>query len=89
MDDKRLEVPYIVYEGEQARHERTIKRLIIALIVAVALIFLSNAAWLIYMSGYDIEDVSIESEDGIANFIGERGDISNGAYSSTENDAGK
>ena len=40
------DVPYIVFEGEQARSERHIRRLIIALIVAVALLFLSNAFWL-------------------------------------------
>lgn len=77
MDDKRLEVPYIVYEGEQARHERTVKRLIIALVVAVVVIFLSNAVWLLYLSGFDVSDssISVETQDGIANFIGQDGDI--------------
>lgn len=78
--DNKLEVPYIVYEGEQARHERTIKRLIIALVVAIALIFLSNAAWLLYISGFDVTDssISVETQDGIANYIGQNGDITNG-----------
>ena len=36
-------VPYIVHESAQARNERTVKRLVIALIIAIALIFASNA----------------------------------------------
>ena len=88
MEDRKLEVPYIVYEGEQARHERTIKRLIIALVVAIVLIFLSNAAWLLYMSGFDVydtgTDVSVESRDGIANFIGQDGVIGDVTGQSTD-----
>ena len=82
MDDNRIEVPYIVYEGEQARHERTIKRLIIALVIAIVVTLLSNVAWLIYLGGYEFynedNDVMVEAKDGIANFIGQNGDIING-----------
>ena len=39
-------VPYIVHESSVARMERQIKRLWIAVIVAVCLLFASNAAWL-------------------------------------------
>lgn len=83
-EDKNLSVPYIVYEGEQARHERTIKRLIIALVIAILVTLLSNVAWLLYMSGYDFydtsDDIMIESRDGIANYIGNDGEIDNGVY---------
>lgn len=49
MDEKNMahrDVPYLVYEATQARHERTIKRVVIALIIAIILIFVSNAIWL-------------------------------------------
>ena len=49
MDEKHMphrDVPYLVYEATQARNERTIKRLILVVIIAVALIFISNAIWL-------------------------------------------
>lgn len=46
-------IPYILYESTQARTERTTKRLIIALIIATALIFISNALWLWAWSSYD------------------------------------
>lgn len=39
-------VDYAVFEGTQVRHERTVKRLIIALIIAIIAIFASNAIWL-------------------------------------------
>ena len=84
MEDKNLSVPYIVYEGEQARHERTMKRMIIALVIAILVTLLSNVAWLVYMSGYDFydtsDDIMIESRDGIANYIGNDGEIDNGVY---------
>lgn len=46
MEQNTTSVPYIVYEGEQARNERHIRRLMIALIVAILAVFISNAVWL-------------------------------------------
>lgn len=63
-------VPYIVYEGEQTRNERHIKRLIIALVVTILLLFASNALWIWYMSGFDIETYDY-TQDGVGvNIIG-------------------
>ena len=56
MDEKNMahrDVPYLVYEATQARHERTIKRVVIALIIAIILIFVSNAIWLWAWTQYD------------------------------------
>ena len=33
------DIPYIAFESEMARHERSIKRLIVALILTIALLF--------------------------------------------------
>ena len=65
MDDK---IPYIVFEGAQARSERTIKRIVIALIITVAMLFASNALWLWAWSQYDYtsEEISIDGPDGMA-----------------------
>ena len=86
MEDK---IPYIVYEGEQARHERTVKRLLIVLAVTVVLLFASNIAWLFYLGGFEFYDdsISVESRDGIANFIGQDGVIENGTSESTSETA--
>ena len=76
----RTAVPYIVHEGSMARMERMIKRLMFALILAVMLIFVSNALWLYEWMRYDYvaEDVAIDSAGGPANYIGNDGEIYNG-----------
>lgn len=72
-------IPYIVYESSEARHERIEKRLIIALVICVLIIFATNALWLYHESQYDYttEDVELRSETGNSNYIGESGDINN------------
>lgn len=74
-------VPYIVYEGAQAKNERTVKRLVIALIVAVGLIFASNMAWLHYISNYDfVSESTVYTQDGQGtNIIGDSNEVDNGA----------
>ena len=76
-------VPYIVHESSMARMERQIKRGWIALIVAVCLLFASNAAWLYAWMQYDYtsEEIIVEQDaqdGGNANYIGNDGDIVNG-----------
>lgn len=78
-----VDVPYIVHESTVARQERHIKRLWIALIVAVAMIFASNAIWLYAWMQYDYsgEEIIVEqdaTDGGNANYIGDDGDINNG-----------
>lgn len=77
------DVPYIVYESEAARHERTVKRLITALLIAILLIVGSNLAWLYVWNQYDFssESYTVESnEDGNSNMLqaGMNGVINNG-----------
>ena len=67
------DVPYIVYESEAARHERTIKRLITALLIAILMIMVSNLAWLYVFNQYDFssEEITIEGGDSAnANYLG-------------------
>ena len=70
-------VPYIVHESSIARMERQIKRLWIALIVVIAMLFASNVGWLIYESQF--ATISYEQDgEGINNVnIGEQGDLNN------------
>lgn len=88
MEEKKLEhrdVPYLIYEATQVRNERTVKKLIIALIISIALIFASNAIWLYAWMQYDYagEEIIVDSNDGgNANYIGHDGDINNGTNNS-------
>ena len=52
MNDEKMYVPYIVYEGEMARQERHIKRLVVMLAVMLVLFFASNMAWLYVWNQY-------------------------------------
>lgn len=77
MEDKQI--PYFVHEANMARMERGNKRLWIVLIIAIALLFATNAFWLYEWMSYDIvidgEDIDVDAGDGIANYIGNDGDI--------------
>lgn len=86
MEEKEVcSIPYFVHEGITAKNERTIKRLIISLIIAIVFVFASNAMWLYAWMQYDYADTeSTEAVDvdgglnGVANYIGNDGDITNG-----------
>lgn len=90
MEDKT--VPYLAYEATQARHERSSKRLVIALIITVALMFATNAIWLYAWMQYDYEGtatetrVDVDSRTGPANYIGDNGVINNGQSDSSKKD---
>ena len=74
-------VTFAAHESALARQERQIKRMWIALIVAVALIFASNAIWLYAWMQYDYESYEITAEgDSNANYIGQDGNIYNGGF---------
>lgn len=74
---KSLEpVPYIVHESAMARQERNNKRLWIVVIILIAALILSNAAWIYYESQFVDESWTYEAttDDGgnaIANGDGE------------------
>ena len=72
-------VPYIVHEASMARMERQIKRLCITVIVAVCLLFASNAGWLLAWTNYDYASYEAITDDGSdANIVGNDSDIVNG-----------
>lgn len=69
MEDNK--VPYIVYEAEASRHERTVKRLLTALLISVVLMVATNMAWLYVWNQYDFssESYTVENE-GNSNLLG-------------------
>lgn len=76
-------IPYIAYEAEMARLERTIKRLTQIIVLCVALIFATNAIWLYYWNQYEYVDEDCEysySQDGLGvNIIGAHNEVDNGS----------
>lgn len=84
--EERMTVPYIVHESAMARNERHIRRLVIALIIAIVMIVITNIAWIIVWNSYEYvgeSTVTVEGE-GNANYIGDDGDITNGEDNSKE-----
>ena len=79
-------VPYIVYESEQMRNIAREKRHWYFHAASLAIIALIVAAFLWYLSQYDYvsnEDVVVDGQNGVANYIGKDGDIYNGEGYST------
>ena len=77
------------YDLAVAVCERTTKRLWIALIIAICMLFASNGIWLYCWMQYDYsseEIVTVDSKDGVANYIGNNGDITNGKDNSIESE---
>ena len=86
-ENTNVTVPYVVHEATVARQERQIKRMWIALIVAIALMFFTNMIWVGVFSSYDYssEEIVVDAEDnGNANYIGQDGNIYNGEDNSAE-----
>lgn len=82
------DIPYIVYESEAARHERTVKRLVLALVLSVAMLFISNIMWLWFFNQFDIESETVQldsSNNGTASYIGQDGVINNGGSEGQDN----
>ena len=76
-------IPYAAHQGTIATMERVNKRLWITLIILIFLLVGSNIGWLVYESQFEevttTEEVIVDAEDdGIANYIGNDGDIVNG-----------
>ena len=84
-------VPYIVHESSMARVERQVKRGWIALIVAVCLLFVSNAAWLYSWCQYDYSsEETIYQQDGEGtNIIGDSNEVDNYGAESDNSEAQK
>lgn len=89
---KNLEpVPYIAHESAMARQERNNKRLWIVVIILIAALILSNAAWIYRESQFETvettvtQDVQQDTEDGgTNNFVG--GDYNGASESENNND---
>lgn len=85
-------IPYFVHEGVMVRLERANRRIAIALIIAIVLMCISNAAWLYCWMQYDYVGDSteivttVDSEgDGIANYTGNDGGVIIGESDGTQN----
>lgn len=82
-------VPYIVHESSMARMERQIKRLwitILTILLIIAILVVTNGAWIWYESQFSDIETTIEAEqDGSGVNIVSGGDLDYGAESKDNN----
>ena len=57
-------IPYYVHEGEMNRLERLNKRWFIAFLIAIVMLFVTNAGWIIYDHLYETVDIDQQVDTG-------------------------
>lgn len=87
---ENVNVPYIVHESAMARSERHNKRLWIVILVLIGALIGTNLAWIVYENSFEdivsAEEIIVDAEEnGIANYIGQDGNIYNGEDNNKEN----
>lgn len=88
-ENRPVTVPYVVYCDTVSNDQWVIKKLIIALVVVVVLMFASNLAWLYVFQQYDYSTeetiTTVDSEgEGVANYTGHDGGVTFGKSDSSE-----
>lgn len=78
-------VPYVVHEATVARQERQIKRLWIALIVAISMLFASFALFVWYESQFETIEYDYTQDGEGTNIIGDGNEVNNGTETESEN----
>lgn len=89
MDDEKINVPYIAFEGVLARAERTQRRLVIIIIITLVALFASNIAWILTLYGTTFESYEVDADgNSIAAYAGEdiKGDLYNGGENTNKKD---
>ena len=84
-------ISYYVFESVQARNERTIRRLWISTIILVILLFVSNALWLWFFSGAEVESYEVTADSNSNAYYNEignnfKGDVNNGGTDKSQTD---
>lgn len=72
-------VPFFVYESEQMRNDKRFKKMWVALITSIALIFVTNAIWLWAFTSYDYVSYDYSQDGEGINIIGDENGVKNGA----------
>lgn len=89
MDKEMKEVSYLVYESAQTRLEKIIHRLIIAVLISVMLLFISNAIWVYAWLQYDYigEEITYQQDGRGLNIIGDGNGVDYGTKSNGQEES--
>ena len=74
-------VPFVVHENLRAQMDMHARRLVRVIVLLIVLLVGSNIAWLFYESSFREEEITVRqiNDTGYYNYIGNDGDITNGA----------
>ena len=78
-ENQNVNVPYVAHEAAVARQERQIKRLWIALIVAISMLFASFALFVWYEIQFETISYDYTQDGQGTNIIGDSNEVNNGA----------
>lgn len=88
MENEQITVPYIAFESAIDKAERRERLLVFVVVFLITLLVLTNVAWLVAWNQYEYIDedytVDVQGGEGIANYIGNDGDITNNAANNSE-----
>ena len=73
-------VPYLAYESAMARNERTVKRLLVAFVVAIVLWFSTIGVFVWFLNQYDYASTEYVQDGEGLNIIGDRNHVSEDDY---------
>lgn len=78
------------WQRNEQRHLRREKRFVAIIVLLIILLVGSNISWLVYENSFEdvvtTEEITVDAENnGIANYIGNDGDIYNGENKGKEN----
>ena len=63
-EQKAVQIPYYLHEGEMARVERMNMRWFISFLIVLVMLFVTNAGWIIYESQYQTVTVEQDVDSG-------------------------
>ena len=66
------------HEKEMTRMETANKRMFIAFLIVLVMLFVTNAAWIVYENQFQDVVVTQENDKAANNYIGNDGDVYNG-----------
>ena len=82
-ETKPKTIPFVAFESMLEKEDRQQRRMAAIIIILILLLIGTNTLWIYEWNQYDYVDdyteIEVDSEgQGIANYIGEDGDITNG-----------
>lgn len=89
-EQKSVQIPYYLHEGEMNRMERINKRLRTILIIVFIAFVVTNAGWIAYESQFETVEVKQEVDNGAGNaYVAGVGDVNYGQSQADDQNPGE